>query len=151
SDTLWTNVINRYPDAPLPRAERAQSNYIKAITTDQAAANQLFERVIEDCTLVIDKGKEASNINGKKGDASMYSMRSVAYNGLKQYEKASADIEAWLAINPEDSEALFQRGTLLVNHYRKYSEALADFDRAIRNSPLGKYFLNRSICHYKQG
>jgi protein O-mannosyl-transferase len=151
SDTLWTDVIHRYPDAPLPRAERAQSNYIKAIMMDQAAASQFFERVIEDCTVVINKGKDASNTNGKRGDTSMYSMRSVAYNGLKQYEKASADIEAWLAINPEDGEALYQRGTLLVNHYRKYPEALADFDRAIRNNPQGKYFLNRSICHYKQG
>ena len=151
SDTLWTDVINHYPDALLPRAERAQSNYSKAIMTDQAAAGQLFERVIEDCTVVINKEKVASNTNGKKGGTSMYSMRSVAYNGLKQYEKASADIEAWLAIEPEASEALFQRGTLLVNYYRKYSEALADFDRAIRNNPQGKYFLNRSICHYKQG
>jgi tetratricopeptide (TPR) repeat protein len=151
SDTLWTDVINHYPDAPLPRAERAQSNYSKAIMIDQAAAGQLFERVIEDCSVVINKEKDASNTNGKKGGTSMYSMRSVAYNGLKQYENALADIEAWLAINPEDSEALFQRGTLLVNHYRKYSEALADFDRAIRNNPQGKYFLNRSICHYKQG
>jgi hypothetical protein len=151
SDTLWTDVINHYPNAALPRGERAQSNYSKAIMMDQAAAGQLFERVVEDCTVVINQEREASNSNGKKVGTSMYKMRSGAYNGLKQYDKASADIEAWLAINPEDSEALFQRGTLLVNHYRKYSEALADFDRAIHNDPQGKYFLNRSICHYKQG
>ena len=151
SETLWTDVINHYPNAALPRGERAQSNYSKAIIMDQAAARQLFERVVEDCTVVIDQEKEASNSNGKNVGTSMYKMRSGAYNGLKQYDKASADIEAWLAINPEDSEALFQRGTLLVNHFRKYSEALADFDRAIHNDPQGKYFLNRSICHYKQG
>jgi len=151
SDTLWTDVINHYPDAPLPRAERAQSNYSKAIMMDPAASGQLFERVIADCTVVINEEKDASNTVGKKGGTSMYSMRAVAYNGLKQYEKALADIGAWLAINPEDSEALFQRGTLLVNHYRKYSQALADFDRAIQINPQGKYFLNRSICHYKNG
>jgi tetratricopeptide (TPR) repeat protein len=151
SDSLWSDVINHYPDASLPRGERAQSNYSKAIMIDEAAAAQLFERVIEDCTVVINKEKDASNSNGKKGGTSMYKMRSVAYHGLKQYEKALDDINAWLAINPEDSEALYQRGTLLVNHYKKYSEALADFNRAIQINPQGKYYLNRSICHYKLG
>ena len=151
SDSLWGDVINRYPDAPLPRGERAQSNSSKATMIDQAAAAQLYERIIEDCTVVINKEKEASNSNGKKGGTSMYKMRSGAYNSLKQYEKASADIEAWLAINPQDSEALYQRGTLLVNHYKKYSEALADFNRAIQINPQGKYYLNRSICHYNLG
>jgi len=151
SDSLWSDVINHYPDASLPRGERAQSNYSKATMIDEAAAAQLFERIIEDCTVVINKETDASNSKGKKGGTSMYKMRSVAYNSLKQYEKASADIEAWLAINPEDSEALYQRGTLLVNHYKKYSEALADFNRAIQINPQGKYYLNRSICHYNLG
>jgi len=151
SDSLWSDVINHYPDASLPRGERAQSNYSKATMIDEAAAAQLFERIIEDCTVVINKETDASNSNGEKGGTSMYKMRSVAYNSLKQYEKASADIEAWLAINPEDSEALYQRGTLLVNHYKKYSEALADFNRAIQINPQGKYYLNRSICHYNLG
>ena len=151
SDSLWSDVINHYPDASLPRGERAQSNYSKATMIDEAAAAQLFERIIEDCTVVINKETDASNSNGKKGGTSMYKMRSVAYNSLKQYEKALADIEAWLAINPEDSEALYQRGTLLVNHYKKYSEALADFNRAIQINPQGKYYLNRSICHYNLG
>ena len=78
-------------------------------------------------------------------------MRGVAYSNLKQYEKALDDINACLSINPDDSEALYQRGTLLVNHYQKYAEALADFNRAIQINSEGKYYLNRSICHYKLG
>ena len=151
SDSLWTDVIDHYPDASLPRAERAQSNSSKATMIDGATSAQLYERIIEDCTVVINKETDASNSNAKKGGTSMYKMRSVAYNSLKQYEKASADIEAWLAISPQDSEALYQRGTLLVNHYKKYSEALADFNRAIQINPQGKYDLNRSICHYNLG
>ena len=38
-----------------------------------------------------------------------------------------------------------------MNHYKKYSEALADFNRAIQINPQGKYYLNRSICHYNLG
>ena len=88
SDSLWTDVIDHYPDASLPRAERAQSNSSKATMIDGATAAQLYERIIEDCTVVINKETDASNSNERKGDTSMYKMRSVAYNSLKQYRKS---------------------------------------------------------------
>ena len=142
SDSLWTDVINRYPNASLPRADRAQFNYSRAIMMEPTQAGPLFQRVIDDCTVVI---------NHEAGGRSMYYMRGVAFSSLKQYENALADFNACLSINRDDSEALYQRGTLLVNHYKKYAEALVDFDRAIQISPLGRYYLNRSICHYKLG
>jgi len=142
SDSLWTDVINRYPNASLPRGDRAQFNYSRAIMMEPTQAGPLFQRVIDDCTVVI---------NHEAGGRSMYYMRGVAFSSLKQYENALADFNACLSINRADNEALFQRGTLLVNHYKKYAEALVDFDRAIQISPLGRYYLNRSICHYKLG
>ena len=150
SDSLWTDVINRYPNASLPRADRAQFNYSRAIMMEPRQAEPFFQRVIDDCTVVINN--EADNAKAKeKGGRSMYYMRGVAFSSLKQYENALADFNACLSINRADNEALYQRGTLLVNHYQKYAEALADFDRAIQISPLGRYYLNRSICHYKLG
>ena len=142
SDSLWTDVINRYPNASLPRGDRAQFNYSRAIMMEPTQAGSLFQRVIDDCTVVI---------NHEAGGRSMYYMRGVAFSSLKQYENALADFNACLSINRADNEALYERGTLLVNHYKKYAEALADFDRAIQISPLGRYYLNRSICHYKLG
>jgi len=142
SDSLWTDVINRYPNASLPRADRAQFNYSQAIMMEPTQAKPFFQRVIDDCTVVI---------NHEAGGRSMYYMRGVAFSSLKQYENALADFNACLSINRADNEALYQRGTLLVNHYQKYAEALADFDRAIQINPQGRYYLNRSICHYKLG
>jgi tetratricopeptide (TPR) repeat protein len=142
SDSLWTDVINRYPNASLPRGDRAQFNYGRAIMMEPTQAGPLFQRVIDDCTVVI---------NHEKGGRSMYYMRGVAFSSLKQYENALADFNACLSINRDDNEALYERGTLLVNHYQKYAEALADFDRAIQINPQGRYYLNRSICHYKLG
>jgi hypothetical protein len=142
SDSLWTDVISRYPNASLPRGDRAQFNYSRAIMMEPTQAEPLFQRVIDDCTVVI---------NHEAGGTSVYYMRGVAFSSLKQYENALADFNTCLSINRGDSEALFQRGTLLVNHYQKYAEALADFDRAIQINPLGRYYLNRSICHYKLG
>ena len=151
SDSLWTDVINRYPDAPLPRAQRAQFNYSRAIMMEPAPAEPFFQRVIDDCSVAISNEADVSKTKGKKRDAKTHYMRGVAYSNLKQYEKALDDINACLSINPDDSEALYQRGTLLVNHYQKYAEALADFNRAIQINSEGKYYLNRSICHYKLG
>jgi protein O-mannosyl-transferase len=142
SDSLWTDVINRYPDASLPRGDRAQFNYSRAIMMEPTQAGPFFQRVIDDCTVVINK---------EKGGRSMYYMRGVAFSSLKQYENALADFNACLSINRADNEALYERGTLLVNHYQKYAEALADFDRAIEINPQGRYYLNRSICYYKLG
>ncbi|HYX49152.1 MAG TPA: hypothetical protein VE843_05390, partial [Ktedonobacteraceae bacterium] len=150
SDSLWTDVVNRYPSASLPRADRAQFNYSRAIVTEPTQAGPFFQRVIDDCTVVINN--EADNAKAKeKGGGSMYYMRGVAFSSLKQYENALADFNVCLSINRAHNEALYQRGTLLVNHYQKYAEALADFDRAIQISPQGRYYLNRSICHYKLG
>jgi tetratricopeptide (TPR) repeat protein len=150
SNSLWSDVINRYPDASLPRADRAQFNYSRAITMDPKRATPFFQRVIDDCTVIINNGANNARASGKR-DRSIYHMRGVAFSGLKQYENALADFNACLSINRDDNEALYQRGTLLVNHYHKYAEALADFDRAIQINQQGKYYLNRSICHYKLG
>ena len=51
----------------------------------------------------------------------------------------------------DNESALDNRGTLLVNAYQKYPEALADFNNAIHINPKGHYYLNRSICYYKLG
>jgi len=156
SDSLWTDVIKHYPDAVLPRAERAQFNYNRAITTTAAEAASLFKRVIEDCTVAINQSRHASKEPPKPdGKPSNYRplnyMRGVAYDGLKQYDQALEDFNACLLIKPDDPEVLYSRGSLLVNHYQRNDEALVDFDRAIQISPQGRYYLNRSICHYKLG
>jgi len=149
SDSLWTDVINRYPNASLPRADRAQFNHSRAIMMEPTHAGPFFQRVIDDCTVVINN--EVGNVKAKEKGGSIYYMRGVAFSSLKEYENALGDFNTCLSINRDDNEALYQRGTLLVNHYHRYSEALADFDRAIQINPQGRYYLNRSICHYKLG
>ena len=81
----------------------------------------------------------------------MYYMRGIAYNGINQYEKAFNDFNYCIYLDSNYAEALYNRGTLLVNYYRKYPEALKDFNKAIQNKAEGKYYLNRSICYYKLG
>ena len=81
----------------------------------------------------------------------MYYMRGISYNSLGYQDKAFADFNRCLAIDPAYTEALYYRGTLLANYYNKNAEALKDFTKAIQLNAQGKYFLNRSICYYKLG
>jgi hypothetical protein len=151
SDSLWTDVIKHYPREPLPRAERAQYLYNRAITMPSAEAAPLFQRVIEDCTAGIHNSVDSLKPDEKKGGISLYYMRAIAFNNLSQFERAFADFNRCLLIDPGYTEALYYRGTLLVNHYNKNAEALEDFTKAIQLNAQGKYYLNRSICYYKLG
>jgi len=151
SDSLWSDVIRRYPREPLPMSQRVQYLYNKAIAMPLAEAAPLFHRVIEDCTAGIHNSFDSLKLVEKKGWISLYYARAVAYNNLNQYDKAFADFNHFLYINPGHPEALYYRGTLLANQYNKNAEALNDFNKAIQLSPQGKYYFNRSICYFKLG
>ena len=149
SDTLWTDVIDHYPNATMPRGMRAQYNFNKAILMNLSETDSIFQRVIEDCTVSIEN--DIPSDPTKKGGRSMHYMRANAYNTLKQYDKALEDFNTCISINPDDHDVLYLRGALLVNYYKRYDEALSDFNRAIQASPQGRYYLNRSICYYRLG
>ena len=53
--------------------------------------------------------------------------------------------------DPNADFVLNSRGTLLFNKFKRYSEALADFTRAIELNPQGEYFYNRSNCYFRMG
>jgi len=150
SDSLWNDVISRYPDASLPRGDHAQFNYNKAILIDPSRAAPLFQRVIEDCSVIIDRKPNRPKAKPNERD-NIYYMRAVSYEALNQYEKALQDLNACLSTHPDDDEVLYRRGSLLVNHFSKFAEALADLDRAIQINPQGRYYLNRSICYFNLG
>jgi hypothetical protein len=177
SETLWTDVINRYPDSPFPRTSR--SNHLIRISADIAnkdRTNELLQQALEDCNVAL-----KTNPNHAKG----YENRQNIYLRLSKYPEALADasklirlepdnhlgyyakgyvyiqynmidsamfyFNKCLEVNPNTDIALNSRGSLLLNHYKKYREAIADFDRAIRINPKGDYYLNRSYCYYYLG
>src|SRR5207302_7497031 len=126
SDSMWTDVIRQYPREPLPRADRAQYLYNKAITIPPAEAGPLFQRIIEDCTAGIHNNVDSLKPDEKKGGIALYYMRAIGFNSLGEYDKAFADFNHCLFINPAYTEALYYRGTLLVNHYNRNAEARSE-------------------------
>jgi tetratricopeptide (TPR) repeat protein len=66
-------------------------------------------------------------------------------------EKAFADFNKCIELSPEHHRAISNRGTVLLNYYKRYNEALADFNKAISIKPMPNYFLNRAICYFQMG
>jgi len=56
-----------------------------------------------------------------------------------------------LAVNPNADPVLNNRGSLLFNNFKRYTEAVADFTKAIGLNPQGEYFYHRSLCYYQMG
>ena len=151
SDTLWTDVISHYPNTSMPRGERAQFNYNKAITMDPAKATSLYQRIIEDCTVAVNNNPGSSDQEVKRGGGSMYNMRGTSFYYLKQYENAMRDFNKSVAIDPYDDHIINFRGTIFFNYYKNYDKALSDFTKAININPQADYYLNRSRCYYMLG
>jgi len=177
SGSLWTNVIDQYPETPYPRTNRA--NYTSKLALDPAYKNErdsLYKQALEDCAMALSvnpdlaagyekraliyvdlkKDKEAFDDvnsllrvdpNNKLG----YYVRGTLYAGRNEVDKGLADFNKALSISADYHQALNNRGTLYLNYYKKYAEALSDFNEAIRLNPQGSYYLNRSICYYKLG
>jgi protein O-mannosyl-transferase len=177
SGTLWADAISHYPNAPLPRTNRA--NYTLNLSMDPANVarkDSLYESARRDCEIALKsnpnhaqayQNREFINLNEGKlkeaiADASMfikldpthnlgYAVRGVAYMRLNEIEKSLADLNKSLSLDPNNEFALDNRGSLLYNHYQKYAEAAADFSKAIEGSPQPNYYLNRSYCYYRLG
>jgi len=177
SETLWTDVIKTYPNSPVPRTNRSNIYSIRlqdpAYQSDIA---ELSQKILDDCNVAIkndpkhvrgyeDRGiiylskklyKEALDegdiiIKLNPGNKAGYSIRGTAYMFLNEPEKAIADYTKGIELYPDNDFFYGNRGTILFNKFQKYSEARADFDKAIRLNPNGNYYLNRSNCNYMLG
>jgi tetratricopeptide (TPR) repeat protein len=177
SGALWTDVIKHYPDASMPRTNRASYYSVLAVTPGhEKEMDSLYKQAIEDCTISIqnqpdnpdayekrgmiflqqNRNKEASS----DGDSvliqapfykSGYEISSLAKIRLNEYEKGLEIINKCLSIFPNFDRVLKNRGDLLVTFYKKYSEALPDYNRAIELNPVGNYYVSRSLCYYNLG
>ena len=177
SETLWSDAVLKYPEAPLPHSNRANYLYELAMKPANAGRSQdLMQRALADCDSALasnpghfaaldirsiiylrlvrydDALSDANTmIAVKPGDIKGYVVRGSAYEHLKRYDEALADYSHCLELDPNNTEALNGRGTVLFNGKKQYREALADFDRAIALKPDGSYYLNRSRCYYMLG
>src|SRR4030095_6041275 len=176
-DTLWADVIKKYPDAATPRSNHA--NYLKglaAMPAYKARETELLQRALEDCNVAIKlkpthikayENRQNIYLILKKdslalADANML-LRLQPSNAAAAYTKGFAYMRFnvadsslfWfnksIAINPGADWVFNARGSLLFDKFQKYNEALADFAKAIELNPEAEYFYKRSNCYFKLG
>jgi len=177
SGTLWTDALKSYPRAPYARTNRA--NYLSklALRPDQKPfADSIYKIAFEDCAVALSvrpnhapafeyrglmysdrqQFKEAladanELIRLKPNYRMGYDLRATCYYKMNEPAKALADYSKCIEIKPDDHRSINNRGSLYMNSFQKYNEALNEFNKAINLSPQASYILNRSICYYKLG
>jgi tetratricopeptide (TPR) repeat protein len=177
SGTLWTDALKTYPRAPYARTNRA--NYLSklALRPDQKPfADSIYKVAFEDCAIALsvrpnhapafeyrglmylDRQQfkeglaDANELIRLKPDYRIgYDMRATCYYKMNEPAKALADYDKCVEIKPDDHRSINNRGSLYMNSFQKYNEALNEFNKAININPQASYILNRSICYYKMG
>jgi Flp pilus assembly protein TadD len=178
SNTLWTDVIEHYPNAALPRTNRANDNIMRASTsTDKELINALYQQALDDCNIALKnkpddiaayENRQNIYLNTLRDQEALtdanalikiapdnkngYFTRGVIYMRSNQSEKALDDFNKSISINPNVDYAWGYRGILLMSYLKKYKEAVADFSKAIALNPQsGYYYSNRSYCYFNIG
>ena len=175
SGTLWTDALKTYPKAPYARTNRA--NYLSklALRPDQKPfADSIYKVAFEDCAIALSMRRnhapafeyrglmylDRQQFNEAFADANElirlkpnyrigYDIRATCYFKFNEPAKALADYDKCISIKPDDHRSYSNRGSILMNSFQKYNEALNEFNKAISIQPVNYYFLNRSICYYK--
>src|SRR5258705_3820178 len=176
-DTLWADVIKKYPDAATPRSNHA--NYLKGMAAKpeyKARGNELLQRALEDCNAAITL--KPTHVKAYENRQNIYlllnkdSLAMADANTLLQMQPSNAAAAYtkgfaymrfniadsslfWfnksIAINPGADWVFNARGSLLFDKFQKYKEALSDFAKAIQLNTADEDIYNRSNCYFRLG
>lgn len=175
---LWNSVLKVYPDAVLPRINRA--GYMAELVMKGAYSgnrDSVLQFALQECNQVLKIAPHEPAAYEKRGtinlflnryqemmeDASKliqlqpgnymgYYLRGRYYMSANEPEKSLTDFNTALSMRPYSDFTLDARDSLLVNAFQRYDDALKDFNRAIALNPnMGGFYMNRSICYFKKG
>ena len=129
--TLWSDVIDKYPDNHLAYCNRA-SSYVEMNALDQA---------LLDCNKCIALNPELYE---------SFNNRALINIRLKQYDAALNDLNHAVQMNPKYAHALANRAALFVN-LNKLDQAMADLKQlsALNAHDAGSQF-NLALIYFKK-
>jgi tetratricopeptide (TPR) repeat protein len=173
TETLWTNVINKYPHEELPRRSRGKYYSRKSVQAKSMKEKKVFEdKALVDFTQAIkaktrnadvyigtgiihaSKGdlknallflNAAVSIDPKKGSA--YYNRALIYDQLNNKEESIRDYNMALIYKPELALQILNNRSNLFLETGRFKEAIYDFDYLISiDSNKYYYYSNRGIA-----
>jgi tetratricopeptide (TPR) repeat protein len=177
SETLWTDVIRKFPNSAVPRNQRA---IYYAQLSDEAAnknqADELLQKALEDCNVALKvkpdyiqalENRQHINVNLFRNEEALadadlliklapgnyrgHYTKGLVWARLNEPAKAVPELKKSVELNSNLDNAINLLGSILVNNYQDYPGALANFNKAISLNPQGIYYLNRSVCYYRMG
>ncbi len=166
SETVWTRVIEYYPDYFVSYVNRS-AFLIK---------DNRLEEALEDCKLALklkpdyylayynkgyiydrwgDNEKALLNyseaITNKDDFFQAYQNRGILNSNLNRFEDALLDFTTSISIQPKNPFAYLNRATLLKNN-QKFNEAIIDANTAISiNDTISNVYFVRAICYRETG
>jgi protein O-mannosyl-transferase len=177
SETLWTDVLNKFPNTAVPRNQRAI--FYGEMTGDPAnqnRRNELYQKALEDLNVALkvkpdyinalenrqhiymdlDRNEEAladaeTLISLAPSNYRGYYTKGIVYSKLDQPARAVPELKKSISLNPGLDNAFNLLGSILVNVVQDYPSALDNFNKAISLNPKGDYYFNRSVCYYRMG
>jgi protein O-mannosyl-transferase len=128
SETLWTDVIDNYPDVFM--AYKSRADYYIIINEPKQAIANYTKAILLDST-----------------NAEAYNNRGLLYMNTGNNDLAFVDFNKTIALNPAYAKAYANRG-LIYLRYGKNDLALTDFNKAIAldaSSPT--FYYNRGVYY----
>jgi tetratricopeptide (TPR) repeat protein len=108
------------------------------------------DTAIEACTRAIDS-KKFNGVKQKRVLSLLHTNRGVEYEIMKEYDKAIADHDAAIKIDPKNPAPYNNRGNAYLGK-QDYEHAVADFDMAIKLNPkYAEAFFNRGMAKQNHG
>lgn len=111
--------------------------------TDELVQNpSVASELVKICTVAINSDEASKFLR-----PSLYGTRGLAYSLLQDYDKALADFEITISLDPEGYPGYHHRGNIFVE-LERYKEALSDFNKSISLEP-GRWhdYSNRALVH----
>ena len=164
SETLWTDVIEKYPNTPLPynnlghylrqqnQPDRALENYNKAISLEPGKAQPYNNRG----KIYFDRGemdKALADYNKcielEPNHINALANRGAAFGTTKQWEKSLEDLNKTLELEPLHPNALSNRAFVWFQ-MAEYEKSIDDFNKYLTVEPNDPDVINTiGLCYFR--
>ncbi|MCG3165216.1 MAG: hypothetical protein POELPBGB_00978 [Bacteroidia bacterium] len=132
SETLWTDVINKYPTVEV--AYKNRGNYF--------GQNGRHDEALKDYAVFLKMNQRDPNIYVNYGN--VMNLKGENDKALEAYNKA-------LTLDPNNFQALMNRGNIQ-GTFKRYEEAIADYNRVQQLDPnFMQLYFNRGLTYLNSG